>query len=109
MADVIGNGQRQQLIAFGDTRVLTVDFTNDPASLVFATTDFAIDSGWKTDTTIRTVANIGGAGKAGIVGFGDAGIYTAMSKGDYTFLQPANFYAGRFWANFREGCQFNYR
>lgn len=91
LADVIGNGQRQQLIAFGDTRVLTVDFTNDPASLVFATTDFAIDSGWKTDTTIRTVANIGGAGKAGIVGFGDAGIYTAKSKGDYTFLQPATF------------------
>lgn len=91
LADVIGNKQRQQLIAFGDTRVLTVDFTNLSSSPFFATTDFAIDTGWKINTTTRTVANIGGAGKAGIVGFGDAGIYTAMSKGDNTFQQPANF------------------
>ncbi len=91
LADVIGNGQRKQLIAFGDTRVLTVDFTTLSASPFFATTDFGIDTGWKMDTTTRTVANIGGAGKAGIVGFGDAGIYTAMGKGDNTFLQPANF------------------
>jgi phospholipase C len=91
LADIIGNGQRKQLIAFGDTRVLTVDFTNLSASPFFATTDFGIDTGWKMNTTTRTVANIGGAGKAGIVGFGDAGIYTAMGKGDNTFLQPANF------------------
>jgi phospholipase C len=91
LADVIGNGQRQHLIAFGDTRVLTVDFTNLSSSPFFATSDFGIDTGWTINKTIRTVENIGGAGKAGIVGFGDAGIYTAMSKGDDTFLQPANF------------------
>ena len=91
LADVIGNGQRQQLIAFGDTRVLTVDFTNLSSSPFFATSDFGINTGWTINKTIRTVANIGGVGEAGIVGFGDAGIYTAMSKGDDTFLQPANF------------------
>jgi hypothetical protein len=91
LADVIGNGQRQQLIAFGDTRVLTVDFTNLSSSPFFATSDFGINTGWTINKTIRTVANIGGVGKAGIVGFGDAGIYTAMGKGDDTFLQPANF------------------
>jgi phospholipase C len=91
LTDIIGNGQRKQLIAFGDTRVLTVDFTNPSSSPFFASTDFAIDTGWTIDKTIRTVANIGGAGKPGIVGFGDAGIYTAMSKGDNTFLQPAIF------------------
>ena len=91
LADVIGNGQRQQLIAFGDTRVLTVDFTNLSSSPFFATSDFGINTGWTINKTIRTVANIGGVGKAGIVGFGDAGIYTAMSKGDYTFLQAATF------------------
>ena len=89
LADVIGDGQRKQLIAFGDTRVLTVDFTNLSASPFFATTDFSIDTGWTIDKTVRTVANIGGAGKAGIVGFGDAGVYTALSKGDNTFVQPA--------------------
>jgi len=89
LADVIGDGQRKQLIAFGDTRVLTVDFTNLSSSPFFATTDFAIDTGWTIDKTVRTVANIGGAGKAGIVGFGDAGVYTALSKGDNTFAQPA--------------------
>ena len=91
LADVIGNGQRQQLIAFGDTRALTVDFTDLSSSPFFATSDFGFNTGWKIGTSIRTVANIGGVGKAGIVGFGDAGIYTAMSKGDDTFLQPANF------------------
>ena len=91
LADIIGNGTRKQLVAFGDTGVWTVDFTNPSASPFFASADFGINTGWKIDKTIRTVANIGGVEKPGIVGFGDAGIYTAMSNGDNTFLQPATF------------------
>ncbi len=90
LADIIGNGQRKQLVAFGDTGVLTIDFTN-PSSPFSGSADFGINQGWTIDKTIRTVANIGGAGKPGIVGFGYAGIYTAMSKGDNTFLDPATF------------------
>jgi|GEM_PF-859681 len=91
LADIIGNGNRKQLVAFGDKGTLTVDFTNPSSSPFFASPDFGINTGWQINKTIRTVANIGGAGKPGIVGFGDAGIYTAMSKGDNTFLQPATF------------------
>ena len=90
LADIIGNGQRKQLVAFGDTGVLTIDFTN--ASSPFSgSADFGINQGWDIHKHIRTVANIGGGGKPGIVGFGNAGIYTAMSKGDNTFLDPATF------------------
>jgi phospholipase C len=90
LADIIGNGKRKQLIAFGDTGVLTIDFTN-PSSPFPGSTDFGINQGWDIHKHIRTVANIGGGGKPGIVGFGDAGIYTAVSKGDNTFSDPATF------------------
>lgn len=91
LADIIGNSKIKQLVAFGDSGVLTVDFTNPSSSPFFASADFGIDTGWNINKTIRTVANIGGGGKPGIVGFSDAGIYTAMSKSDNTFLQPATF------------------
>jgi phospholipase C len=91
LADIIGNGQRKQLVAFGDKGVLTVDFTNPGASPFFASNDFGLNTGWKLGTSIRSVGNIGGAGKPGILGFGDAGIYTALGKGDNTFAQPAIF------------------
>jgi phospholipase C len=91
LADIIGNGQRKQLVAFGDTGVLTIDFTNPSSSPFSGTADFGTNQGWDINKHIRTIANIGGVGKPGIVGFGNGGIYTAMSKGDNTFVDPATF------------------
>jgi len=96
LADIIGDGKRKQLVAFGDDGVLTIDFAKTASPLFSAIADFGINSGWTIDKTIRMVANIGGGGKPGIVGFGETGIYTAMSKGDDTFLPPATFALGDF-------------
>jgi len=91
LADIIGNGQREQLVAFGDTGVFTVDFTNPSASPFGATPDFGYNQAWRIEKHPRYVMPLHADGKPGIVGFGDAGIYTAMSKGDNTFLQPGIF------------------
>ncbi len=91
LADIIGNGQRKQMVAFGDNGVLTIDFTNPTSSPFSGSADFGTNQGWDINKHIRTIANIGGSGKPGIVSFGNAGISTAMSKGDNTFVDPATF------------------
>ena len=91
LADIIGNGQKKQMVGFGDTGVLTIDFTNPASSPFSGSADFGFNQGWDIHKHIRTVANIGGSGKPAIVGFGNGGIYTAMSKGDNTFVDPATF------------------
>lgn len=47
--------------------------------------DFGVNQGWRTDRHPRIMADITGDGRADIVGFGDAGVYTAVSRGDGTF------------------------
>jgi len=42
---------------------------------------FCKDSGWKTDRHPRFVADVSGDGKADFVGFGDGGIWVAVSNG----------------------------
>jgi hypothetical protein len=44
--------------------------------------------GWRVDKHPRTLADLTGDGKADIVGFGDAGVYVALSNGDGTFQAP---------------------
>jgi len=100
LADIIGNGKKKELVAFGDKAVFTVDFSKPPALYpLFATADFCFNTGWHIDQHIRTVANLGAGGKPAIIGFGNAGIYTAMSKGDGTFLSPATFALADFGFN----------
>jgi hypothetical protein len=49
-------------------------------------TDFGFNTGgWRIDRHPRLLADINRDGLADIVGFGDAGIYTALSRGDGTF------------------------
>ena len=91
LADIIGNGQKKQMVAFGDTGVLTIDFTNPASSPFSGSADFGFNQGWDIHKHIRTVANIGGSGKPAIVGFGNGGIYTAMSKGYNRFVAPEIF------------------
>jgi hypothetical protein len=45
--------------------------------------------GWRVDKHPRLLADLTGNGRADIVGFGDAGVYVALSNGDGTFsYQP---------------------
>jgi len=92
MADITGNGSAD-IVGFGDTGVWTAlangDGTFQPARVVLA--DFCIEAGgWHIDKHPRFLADITGTNGADIVGFGDAGVFVALSNGDGTF-KPVQF------------------
>jgi phospholipase C len=90
--DLDGDG-KPDIIGFGDTGVWTAmskgDGTFHPAQPVLG--DFGYNQGWQVEKHPRYVVDLDGDGKPDIIGFGDAGVWTAMSKGGNTFLQPATF------------------
>jgi hypothetical protein len=59
------------------------DGTFKPPRFVLA--DFGFDQGWRVDRHPRLLVDLTGDGRADIVGFGDAGVYVALSNGDGTF------------------------
>ena len=90
LADITGDG-RADIVGFGDTAVWTAlsngDGTFQPPRVVLA--DFCLQAGgWRVDRHPRFLADITGDGKADIVGFGDAGVWTALSNGDGSFGAP---------------------
>ncbi len=90
LADITGDG-RADIVGFGDTGVWTAlsngDGTFQPPRVVLA--DFCLQAGgWRVDRHPRFLADITGDGKADIVGFGDAGVWTARSNGDGSFQEP---------------------
>ena len=94
LADITGDG-KADIVGFGDAGVWTAlsngDGTFQPAQFVLA--DSASTSGWRVDKHPRFLADITGDGRADIVGFGDDGVWTALSNGDGTF-QPPQFVLG---------------
>ena len=50
--------------------------------------DFGYNQGWQVDRHPRCMATLTGSGFADIVGFGNAGVCTALSNGDGTFPEP---------------------
>lgn len=60
--------------------------------------DFAFNQGWRVDQHPRNLADITGDGRADIVGFGNDGVFTAVSRGDSTF-GPLNFATNDFGFN----------
>ena len=87
LADLTGNG-RADIVGFGDAGVYValgnVDGTFGPVE--FVVPGFGYEAGgWRVDRHPRFLADLTGNGRADIVGFGDAGVYVALSEGDGTF------------------------
>jgi hypothetical protein len=89
VVDITGD-KRRDIVGFGDTGVWTArgngDGTFQPPQVVLA--DFGQEAGgWRIDKHPRFLADLRGNGRADIVGFGNAGVYIALSNGDGTFAQ----------------------
>lgn len=86
VADVTGDG-KADIVGFGSDGVWTAlgngDGTFQTPKLVLE--DFHVNQGWRVDQHPRFVVDLTGDGKADIVGFGNDGVWTAVSKGDGTF------------------------
>lgn len=79
------------LVGFGDDGVWTALSTGGGSfsSPAYVVPDFGYHKGgWRVDRHVRLLADITGDGRDDIVGFGDAGVYTSVSRGDGTFVLP---------------------
>ena len=89
LADITGDG-RADVVGFGDAGVFVAlsngDGSFQPVRRVID--NFAYSAGgWRVERHPRFLADITGDGRADIVGFGDAGVFVALSNGDGSF-QP---------------------
>jgi hypothetical protein len=86
VGDITGDA-RQDVVGFGDAGVYVARAIGGGA---FAPTQFPVpdlgyDSGWRVDRHPRVLADLRNKGRNDIIGFGDAGVYVALSNGDGTF------------------------
>ena len=86
LADTTGDG-RADIVGFGDAgvyrAVAQADGSFGPVQFVLA--NFGTQQGWRVDRHPRYLADTTGDGRADIVGFGDAGPYTALAQPDGSF------------------------
>lgn len=90
MADVTGDG-RADIIGFGNAGVyVSVAQANGTyAAPVLGVNNFGYNAGgWRVNMHPRFMADTTGDGRADVVGFGNAGVYVATSRGDGTFNAP---------------------
>ena len=75
------------VIGFGFSGVATATATTSGIfnTEQFVINDFGYNAGWRIEQHPRLTADITGDGRADIVGFGNAGIYTAVARGDGTY------------------------
>jgi phospholipase C len=89
LADLSGDG-RADIAGFGDAGVWTAlnngDGTFQPVKFVVA--NLGYNQGWRVDQHPRFLADVTGDGKADIIGFGNDGVWVALSNGDGTFQAP---------------------
>src|SRR5229473_5433144 len=89
VADLTGDG-RADIVGFGDDGVWT-SLNNGDGSfqpMKFVVADLGYDHGWRVDQHPRFLADITGDGKADIIGFGNDGVWVALSNGDGSFQPP---------------------
>jgi hypothetical protein len=86
LADVNGDHLRD-IVAFGDDGVWMAlgDGAGDFGPAEFVIANFGVYQGWSRH--VRATADINGDGLDDVVGFGDAGVWTALSAG-YGFAAP---------------------
>jgi hypothetical protein len=86
LADTTGDG-RADVVGFGDAgvyrSVAQADGSFGPVQ--FVVPNFGTQQGWRVDRHPRFLADTTGDGRADIVGFGDAGPYTALAQADGSF------------------------
>ena len=89
VVDVTGD-DKADIVGFGNDGVWTAlgngDGTFQTPKLVL--TNFGVNQGWRVEQHPRFVVDLTGDGKADIIGFGNDGVWTALSKGDGTFQAP---------------------
>ena len=87
--DLTGDG-KADVIGFGIDGVWTA-LSNGDGSFTgpnFVMADMGTAKGWDGNRHPRFVADLSGDGKADLVGFGDQGVWSALSNGDGSFYGP---------------------
>jgi hypothetical protein len=88
LADVNGD-KRQDVVGFGDDGVWTATSNGSSFSPAFVLAGFGYNSSWRVAKHVRLLGDINRDGWDDIVGFGDAGVWTALSTG--SGFAPAQF------------------
>jgi hypothetical protein len=81
------------MVGFGDDGVWTAvhdkNFVGDYRAPNFVLANFGYNAGgWRVEQHPRLLSDLTFSGRADIIGFGNAGVYTALSNGDGSFQQP---------------------
>lgn len=100
LADANGD-KRQDIVGFGNDGVWLATSTLTPRREHFITAfvlaDFGYNQGWRVQKHVRTTGDINGDKLDDVVGFGEAGVYRALSTG--TGFAPATFVVANFGYN----------
>jgi VCBS repeat protein len=88
LADITGDG-RADIVGFGDAGVYVALAAGGgafgDAQFAIPYFGFASNPRWRLDRHPRLLADVDGDGRADIIGFGNIGVYVALSNGDGTF------------------------